>query len=106
MAVSKVILNNETLMDVTQDSVTASTLLEGETATGADGVRITGAASGGSTVSVTQILASGTEIASITVDGTATSLYAPTVEVATAMEVTTMLTNNGWAIYQGGGGND
>lgn len=47
MAVSKVILNDETLMDVTQDSVTASTLLEGETATGADGVRITGTATAG-----------------------------------------------------------
>lgn len=44
MAVSKVILNDETLMDVTQDSVTASTLLSGETATGANGVRLTGTA--------------------------------------------------------------
>lgn len=44
MAISKVILNDETLMDVTQDSVTASTLLSGETATGADGVRLTGTA--------------------------------------------------------------
>lgn len=57
MAVSKVILNDETLMDVTQDSVTASTLLEGETATGADGVRITGTATaggGGLLVTVTE----------------------------------------------------
>ena len=55
MAVSKVILNNETLMDVTQDSVTASTLLEGETATGSDGVRITGTATtgGGASLLVT-----------------------------------------------------
>jgi hypothetical protein len=44
MAVSKVILNGDTLMDVTQDSVTAPTLLSGETATGADGVRVTGTA--------------------------------------------------------------
>lgn len=44
MAISKVILNDETLMDVTQDSVTASTLLSGETATGANGVRLTGTA--------------------------------------------------------------
>lgn len=44
MAVSKVILNGDTLMDVTQDSVTAGTLLSGETATGADGVRLTGSA--------------------------------------------------------------
>lgn len=44
MAVSKVILNGDTLMDVTQDSVTAPTLLSGETATGADGMRLTGTA--------------------------------------------------------------
>lgn len=44
MAVSKVILNGDTLMDVTQDSVTAPTLLSGETATGADGERLTGTA--------------------------------------------------------------
>lgn len=42
MAVSKVILNGETLMDVTQDTVTEGTLLTGQTATGADGVRLTG----------------------------------------------------------------
>lgn len=73
------------------------------------GIRLwTGAepSGGGSTVSVTQTLTSGTEIASITVDGTATSLYAPTVEVATGMEIITMLTNNGWSTYQGGGSND
>ena len=41
-AVSKVILNGVTLIDLTQDSVTAATLSLGETATGADGVQITG----------------------------------------------------------------
>lgn len=35
------------------------------------------ASSGGSTVSVTQVLTSGTEIARVSVDGTSTSLYAP-----------------------------
>lgn len=45
MAVSKVILNGQTLMDVTQDTVTEGTLLSGQTATGADGVRLTGSAS-------------------------------------------------------------
>ena len=34
--------NSETWMDVTQDSVASGTLLSGETATGADGVRLTG----------------------------------------------------------------
>lgn len=42
MAISKVTLNGDTLMDVTQDTVTANKLLSGETATGADGVGITG----------------------------------------------------------------
>lgn len=42
MAFSKVTLNGNTLMDVTQDSVTEETLLTGETATKANGVRTTG----------------------------------------------------------------
>ena len=42
MAISKVTLNGDTLMDVTQDTVAANNLLSGETATGADGVRLTG----------------------------------------------------------------
>lgn len=42
MAYSKVILNGTTIMDVTQDTVTAETLLSGETATKADGTRTTG----------------------------------------------------------------
>lgn len=50
MANSKVILNGTTLMDVTQDSVTAETLLEDETATRKDGVRITGTARSGGAV--------------------------------------------------------
>ena len=44
MAVSKVVFNGDTLMDVTDDSVTAGTLLENETATRNDGVRIVGSA--------------------------------------------------------------
>lgn len=44
MAVSKIILNGDVLMDVTQDTVTEGTLLSGQTATGADGVRLTGSA--------------------------------------------------------------
>lgn len=42
MAVSKVILNGTTLMDVTVDTVTASTLASGYQATGADGQKVTG----------------------------------------------------------------
>lgn len=43
MGVSKVILNGDTLMDVTQDTVASSNLLSGATATGADGEAVTGA---------------------------------------------------------------
>lgn len=43
MAISKVILNGVTQMDVTQDTVAASNLLSGYTATGADGQTVNGA---------------------------------------------------------------
>ena len=43
MAVSKVILNGETLMDVTVDTVTSEKLLTGYQATGRDGVKVQGA---------------------------------------------------------------
>ncbi len=42
MAVSKVVLNGVVLIDVTDDTVDASSLLSGVTATGADGMEITG----------------------------------------------------------------
>ena len=42
MAVSKVILNGTTLMDVTDDTVTVDDLKTGVTATSADGQQITG----------------------------------------------------------------
>ena len=42
MGVSKVILNGTTLIDVTQDTVTANKLLYNETATGADGESVVG----------------------------------------------------------------
>ena len=42
MGISKIVLNGVTQMDVTSDTVTASNLLEGETATAADGEKITG----------------------------------------------------------------
>ena len=41
-AVNKVVMNNEALLDVTTDTVTAAGLLFGQTATGADGKKITG----------------------------------------------------------------
>lgn len=53
MAFSKIVFNGDALMDVTQDSVTAETLMEGETAHDASGERITGTATGGGTGGVT-----------------------------------------------------
>lgn len=52
MAISKVTLNGETLMDVTQDTVASNNLLTGETATGADGEPVVGAYSPPASVSV------------------------------------------------------
>ena len=43
MAVSKVILNGTTLIDVTDDTVASNNLLSGEQATGADGQKVQGA---------------------------------------------------------------
>ena len=42
MAISKIILNGVTQMDVTQDTVASNNLLSGYTATGADGTTVTG----------------------------------------------------------------
>lgn len=42
MAVSKVVLGNETLVDLTSDTVSEDTLLEGATAHAANGEQITG----------------------------------------------------------------
>lgn len=47
MAVSKVIYGDQTLIDLTNDTVAAENLLEGFTAHGADGVQILGTATGG-----------------------------------------------------------
>lgn len=43
-AISKVVYGNQTIMDISQDTVTAATLLSGETAHGSDGEAITGTA--------------------------------------------------------------
>lgn len=52
MAVSKVILDGVTLIDVTNDTVDVTNLLSGYTALKNDGTSITGTASGGPTVLV------------------------------------------------------
>lgn len=50
MAINKVVYGNETLIDLTSDSVTPETLDEGVTAHSADGERIVGTASRGTPV--------------------------------------------------------
>lgn len=50
MAVNKVIYGDQTLIDLTNDSVTPETLLEGETAHDASGAQILGTATGGGSV--------------------------------------------------------
>lgn len=52
MAKNKVIYNGETLIDLTNDTVTADSLLEGYTAHGADGQLINGAAKSGTSFEV------------------------------------------------------
>ena len=47
LAIAKVILNGETLMDVTSNTVTSENLLSGQTATGNNGEKITGGLVGG-----------------------------------------------------------
>lgn len=49
MAISKIILNGVTQMDLTQDTVAAANLISPNTAHGADGEAIVGTASGGGT---------------------------------------------------------
>lgn len=51
MAINKIIYGNQTLVDLTEDTVTPETLLEGYTAHKADGTQITGTASGGGQIS-------------------------------------------------------
>lgn len=51
MAISKIILNGVTQIDLTQDTVSASTLMSPETAHGADGEPLTGTATPSSTTS-------------------------------------------------------
>lgn len=47
MATAKVTINNRTIMDITDTTATASTIVQGYTAYGADGVKVTGTYQGG-----------------------------------------------------------
>ena len=67
MAYSKIILNGETLMDVTEDTVDSGNLLSGETATKNSGAKVTGSLSPVTDVTVngTSVVTSG--VAAVTV---------------------------------------
>lgn len=98
MGVSKVEYSGNTLIDLTGDTVTPDTLLEGATAHDASGEQITGTAVktdnnftdelkeklegiavSADAVSFSQDLSSGTKVGTIIINGTATDLYAPAV---------------------------
>lgn len=66
MAISKIRLNGVTQIDLTQDTVTASHLHTGYTATGADGLPVVGEAETGGIVIVDTIDAAGGTIRSVT----------------------------------------
>lgn len=70
--------STETLIDISEDTVDAGHLAAGYTAHDRSGAPITGTAIGGSVVSVTPDLSEGTKVATITVDGSDSDLYAPT----------------------------
>lgn len=70
--------STETLIDISEDTVDAGHLASGYTAHDRSGAPITGTAIGGSVVSVTPDLSEGTKVATVTVDGSDTDLYAPT----------------------------
>lgn len=76
MAISKIILNGVTQMDLTSDTVAASNLIAPNTAHGADGNAIVGTASGGSSawtkVAETSYQVSTTSTSTATVDTLAT----------------------------------
>lgn len=56
MAISRVDFGGQTLIDLTNDSVTSASLLAGYTAHGANGEPILGTASGGNTVMVNNLI--------------------------------------------------
>ena len=81
--------------------------VDGSTITAdANGVISATSSGGGSEVSVTQTLTSGTEIGSVTIDGTSTTLYAPTPTTYTLPAATTstlggVIVGSGLAITNG-----
>ena len=70
--------STETLIDISEDTVDAEHLAAGYTAHDSSGAPVTGTAIGGSVVTVTPDLSGGTKVATITIDGSDSELYAPT----------------------------
>ena len=86
--------STETLIDISEDTVDAEHLAAGYTAHDSSGAPITGIAIGGSVVSVTPDLSEGTKVATVTVDGSDTDLYAPTPPVTSVNGETGTVTLN------------
>ena len=98
MAFSKIILNGTTLMDVTDTTATADTIISPRTAYGANGVKVTGTASGGTYQSKTVLATAGNQtitpdsgynaLSSVTIKGVTTSgLSAANIKYNTTIKV-------------------
>jgi len=102
--VNKVVFGNDTLLDLTEDSVTENTLLEGETAHSATGEPITGTAKQGHTIwnAIKTALTQRTKLwfadAKVTDDSTE---QATKVEVVQLIDDESELTNAPDGVYQG-----
>ncbi len=66
MAINKVVFDGSTLIDLTEDTVTADKLLAGYTAHDKSGVQITGTASGGTDTSDATLTSGGQMLEGIT----------------------------------------
>lgn len=108
MAIAKILLNGVTQMDVTQDTVTAATLLSSYTATKNDGTKVIGTATAGYDTSDGTAVASdvasgkifytstGRSVGSLIIPSlqTKTSTYTPT----TSTQTDSILPDNGYAL--------
>lgn len=107
MAYSKVIVNGDTIMDVTQDTVTASNLLYSIVATKNDGTKVTGTiqttGSGGLTVSGNVVTAAPGYYATSTTTAVATATQTtPTVTIVNATGIISATATQGTGYVTGG----